>query len=159
MEMPRMLWWVAGGMLLCGTASGKDWHTGYWKARLSDTGEVRKCVVVKSEGVLEHVLREVGWEGSDGELPGTDWDRNEAIVVAAEKNDKGYPGFFGIVKERGRLVLRYGWKKISGVTRHSSGSISIGSSAPPSRSALVVFLGKGFVADQDLRCRNLGLVK
>lgn len=139
--------------------SQESWHTGYWKRALSDEGRVRRCVLVDSDRGLERVLRSVGWENRDERgVPEIDWNGNEAVVVAARSNDDGYPAFYGIVREEGRLVLEYGWEEISGGVHISPNSITQGSSAPSERNALIVALRRGLAADMDLKCRNLGLV-
>lgn len=132
-------------------------HIGYWREP-TPKGEGFKCRKVTTRDDMLDVLRRAGWDAGS-EVPTINWRRQEAIVISPSTYYKSaYLSFYGLVREDGAMILKYGWEPIKSMQITGSNSVSLGSSVPGYAATIVVSYRRGLDSDGGLYCRNLGVV-
>ena len=151
------------------TAYAESQHTGYWKQN-TPTGNSFKCREVTNQEQMQMVLQKSGWDMNRG-TPRIDWKRDEATIVAPSKYyEDADIAFYGLEREDGVAVLKYGWKqrrttieeddneededKDKGVRSFSSSSM-----LPGEPETIIVSYRKGLDDGLKFVCRNIGKVR
>ena len=133
-------------------------HAGFWIGE-TPRGDEFKCEGVATQRQMVHVLRRAGWEREHG-IPQIDWRKYEAVVVSPSIYYKSaHLAFYGLVRERNSIILRYGWEPIKSVVHHRPGVTTLGSSVPGYAATIVVWYRRGLDSEQRFFCSNLEVVR
>ncbi len=98
---------------------------GRWWSKLTPKGESFKCQPASSEEEMIRVLERAGWNTS--RIPDTQWQREEAVVIAPEHWYMGMEIYFiGVNWRDNQYVVDYGWRPIPDeqTVRNPDGSYS-----------------------------------